>query len=458
MPLNLATRILGGEGANRLHQVLRTERGLTYGASAEFDTLRESGAFEAATNTRSDATGEVLRLMVDEFWRLQRERVGERELADAKAYLAGSFPLTIETPDAIATQVLNVLFFGLPVEQLESFRQRVNAVSVDEVERVARFFMRPAQLSIVLVGNLKAFEKQLRSVGFDRFETIEMNNLDLTTADFKKPSRLGALERDRSPFSVLRAAFSSGSNVARSTSNVARSTSNVARRTQNVPGGSEAIAIIDRAIAAKGGLEKLRAIKSITAVTRASMDTPDGKVEAETTTYLEYPNRVRVETKIANATIIQTFDGSRAWVKDMSGVHEVAPRLVRDLEATFKRDLVAALLAAHDGVFRARRLPDVKDEQGQTRQAVELSAAGFEPLVMTVDPATNQVVKLAYIVNGPGQPLIEELFSDHRKIDGVEVAFTANVRQAGRPVLERRVVDLKINAPLNPALFQRPVS
>ena len=63
------------------------------------DTLKETGDFEAETNTRSDATGEVLRLIVDEFWRLQRERVGERELADAKAYLTGSFPLTIETPD-----------------------------------------------------------------------------------------------------------------------------------------------------------------------------------------------------------------------------------------------------------------------------------------------------------------------------------------------------------------------
>ena len=98
MAVNLAIRILGGEGSNRLHQVLRTERGLTYGAQANMDTLKESGDFEAETNTRSDATGEVLRLIVDEFWRLQRERVGDRELDGAKAYLTGSFPLTIETP------------------------------------------------------------------------------------------------------------------------------------------------------------------------------------------------------------------------------------------------------------------------------------------------------------------------------------------------------------------------
>ena len=76
MAVNLAIRILGGEGSNRLHQVLRTERALTYGAQANMDTLKQAGDFEAETNTRTDATGEVLRLIVDEFWRLQRERVG----------------------------------------------------------------------------------------------------------------------------------------------------------------------------------------------------------------------------------------------------------------------------------------------------------------------------------------------------------------------------------------------
>ena len=75
MALNLAIRILGGEGSNRLHQVLRTERGLTYGAQADLTTLKESGDIAAETNTRSDATGEVLRLIIDQMWRLQRERV-----------------------------------------------------------------------------------------------------------------------------------------------------------------------------------------------------------------------------------------------------------------------------------------------------------------------------------------------------------------------------------------------
>ena len=106
LALDLAIKILGGEGGNRLHRVLRSDRGLTYGASADLNALKDAGTIVADTDTRSETTGEALRLIVDEMWRLQRERVGERELSDAQAYLTGSFPLTIETPSAIAMQIL----------------------------------------------------------------------------------------------------------------------------------------------------------------------------------------------------------------------------------------------------------------------------------------------------------------------------------------------------------------
>ncbi len=197
MALNLTLRILGGEGANRLHQVLRTERSLTYGAQAEMDTLKEAGDFEAETNTRTEATGEVVRLIIDEFWRIRRERVADEELSNAKAYLAGSFPLTIETPNTIATQILNVLFYGLPVAELQSFRDRVNAVTVDDVGRVARVYLRPDRLSIVLVGNAAAFTPQLRRLGLGTIETINMEDLDLTAANLRgaEPAWAGLVAR-----------------------------------------------------------------------------------------------------------------------------------------------------------------------------------------------------------------------------------------------------------------------
>ena len=67
--------------------------------------------------------------MVDEIWRLMRDRVGDRELEGAQEYLTGSFPLTIETPSQIALQILNAVFFGLNMNDLQTYRERVNAVT-----------------------------------------------------------------------------------------------------------------------------------------------------------------------------------------------------------------------------------------------------------------------------------------------------------------------------------------
>ena len=78
--------------------------------------MKQAGDYVAETDTRTETTGEVLRLMVDEFAQIcSGSRVYERELGDAQAFLAGSFPLTIETPNEIATQVLNAVFYELPL-------------------------------------------------------------------------------------------------------------------------------------------------------------------------------------------------------------------------------------------------------------------------------------------------------------------------------------------------------
>ena len=105
--------------------------------------------------------------------------------------MVGHFPLTIEVPDAIATQVLNQLFYELPVEDLPKYRERVLRVTPDEIERVARWFIRPAQLSVVLVGNADAFVKDLKGVGFGDFERIPIERVDLLSADFRAARRPG---------------------------------------------------------------------------------------------------------------------------------------------------------------------------------------------------------------------------------------------------------------------------
>ena len=186
MALDEAIRILGGEGSNRLFRVLRSDRSLTYSASANMNTMLLSGDFVAETDTRSEVTGQAARLVVDEYWRLIRDRVSDGELNGAQNYMTGSFPLTIETPSAIARQVVNVVFYDLSLDDLRTYRQRANAVTPEDIQRVARSYLDPDRLSVVLVGDAGRFKDQLGRAGFGRYELITLDELDLTSADLKK--------------------------------------------------------------------------------------------------------------------------------------------------------------------------------------------------------------------------------------------------------------------------------
>lgn len=187
--MDQVVKILGGEGGNRLQQVLRTQKALTYGASADLDAYKLTGAIIAETDTRTEATAEAVRTVVDEFFRLQRERVYEGELEGAQDFLAGSFPLSIESPDAIATRVLNQLFYDLPLEDLPAYPERVRSVTVDDVQRVAKAWLKPGQLSVVLVGDADRFMKDLAGAGFTSIERIPIEQLDMTAADLRRAGR-----------------------------------------------------------------------------------------------------------------------------------------------------------------------------------------------------------------------------------------------------------------------------
>jgi len=426
MAVNLAIRILGGEGSNRLHQVLRTERGLTYGAQANMDTLKDAGDFEAETNTRSEATGEVLKLIVDEFWRIQRERVSERELGDAKAYLTGSFPLTIETPESIAMQVVNVLFYGLPLEHLQNFRERVNAVTVDDIQRVARALLRPDRLSIVLVGNASAFAPQLRGVGFDTFETVELGDLDLMAANFKRAK--ARAEGAGGPGGPGGSGGSGGSGGLRGGGRAALNyhQAPLGSRPSVEPAAEErakAEALLDKAIAAKGGLEKLRALKTIVVKQTLTTQTPQGDATAETSNYIQYPDRFRIVTETPNGMMVQASDGKQVWMTDARGLHDAPEPLVREFRAALRRDPIALLLAAKEGKLTARLLPETTDKDGQGSVPLELSATDLNPIVLDVDRTTSLIRKQSYRADAPGRPLVEESFSDYRPVDGIQSAF-----------------------------------
>jgi zinc protease len=444
LALDLAINVLGGEGGNRLHRVLRSDRGLTYGASADVNALKDTGNVVADTDTRSETTGEALRLIVDEFSRLQRARVREEELADAQAYLTGSFPLTIETPSGIALQILNAVFYGLDLNDLQTYRERVNAISPDDIQRVARQYLHPDRLSIVLVGDASAITKQLAGVGFDQYERIALSELDLGSADLK---------RHRAPtVRQIPAAY------------VIPSSQPPPAPAARAPKQSEGLSaedLIAQAVKAKGGLDKLRSIKTVKATSTTTLFGSQGNVaEFESTSYIRYPSAFRIDADTPSGQLVQVFNSGDYWIESERGVFTPAEPIADQIRGTVVRDVIGVLLAITDGRVRIKRLADVVDRHsgGRALPVVEVSGPGVEPFSMLIDPDTGLILAERYRTPaGRGAWLpVEEAFSDYRSVDGLQIAFEAVARREGQVVLNRRVRSFEYNVPLDPALFTKP--
>ena len=441
LPLDLAMKILGGEGGNRLHRVLRSERGLTYGASADLRARRDAGSIVADTDTRSESTAEALRLLVDEMWRLRRQRVSERELGDAQAYLTGSFPLTIETPGAIALQVLNAVFFGLDLQELQNYRERVNAVTVDDIQRVASAYLHPDRLSIVLVGDANRFQKELAGVGFDQVDRIPASELDLSSPTLRRAPRTGRLEP-----ATIGPAPAAGGIAFRPV--VARAPLDPA----TLPASDGTRALIDRVVRGKGGIEKLKSIRTVRAVTDVTVAAPGGRVTIPTTITVRYPGGFRVDADTPAGHVVQVFDSGTYWIRDARGVN-VAPEGAADsIRGQVQRDSLALLIALSEGRVKATRGQDVTvDGRPMPVLVADLDAAG--PLTLVVHPDTGLIVRGLYSAHG-GQ--MEEMFSDYRDMQGLQVAFSVSVRHPTLPPMTRVIRQFEYNVPLDAALFARP--
>jgi hypothetical protein len=216
----------------------------------------------------------------------------------------------------------------------------------------------------------------------------------------------------------------------------------------------KARALLTKAIDAKGGVDKLRAVKTL--IVKQTITNPAAAGQSiETTAYIQYADRFRIETKSPAGLNVQGYDGTTVWAKDDRGVHDMPDAAARDARTTLRRDPIPLLIAAHDGALTPRALPDVKDTQGRMHRALELSAPDFEPVVLLLDPDTAQIDKLTFVADAPGRPVIEDEFSDYRPVEGVQIAYRAS-RRFGTTAIERRITDVKINTPIDAAQFKRP--
>jgi hypothetical protein len=169
-----------------------------------------------------------------------------------------------------------------------------------------------------------------------------------------------------------------------------------------------------------------------------------------------YPDKFRVDATVAGAEVVQVYNAGTAWVRDPGGVHDVPPGMRDDFGASVRRDTIPVLIAAAKGTLAARLLPD-ENVEGRALKVLEISGPELPAVRMFID-RQHFIVRQSFTTPGPdGKPVqAEEVFSDYRPVDGVQVPFRADVRHGGRVVLSRTLTQVSLNTPIDDTVFARP--
>lgn len=145
--------ILGGGGfASRLTEEVREKRGLAYSVYSYLYPLDHAALVIGGTATNNARMGESLQVIREEWRRMAEEGPTETELADAKTYLTGAYPLRFTSTPNVAAILMSMQMDGYPLDHLETRNDKVEAVTLEDARRAARRMYDPAELSVVVVG------------------------------------------------------------------------------------------------------------------------------------------------------------------------------------------------------------------------------------------------------------------------------------------------------------------
>ncbi len=199
----VANKILGGGADARLFFKLREEKGWTYGSFATLARRKDRGYFQANAEVRNEVTDSALTEMLHQVRRMGAEMVSDSELTNAKGFLVGSFPLSIETPQQVAGQVATTRLLGLGDDYLQNYRERLSSVTAAAAMDAAKKVMLSESAVAVVVGDGQAIYDKLATIA--PVTIVDLDGGQLTPEDLTPVA--SELSFDRSQLVAKRDSF-----------------------------------------------------------------------------------------------------------------------------------------------------------------------------------------------------------------------------------------------------------
>ncbi|NJW52975.1 M16 family metallopeptidase [Salinimicrobium oceani] len=396
-PVLMANKILGGGGEARLFLNLREDKGYTYGAYSSTGDDKYVARFVASASVRNAVTDSAVVAFLDELHRIRTEKVSQEELANAKAKYTGDFVMALERPSTIAQYALNIETDQLPANFYQTYLQKINAVTAEDIQRVAKKYYLADNARIVVVGKGSEVAPALEKLSYNG-KSIPVKYFDKNANPVDKPDYNKKIDPSVSVDKVF-ADY----------------------------------------ISAIGGETAVKEINSLYMIAQAEIQGQKMDLEAKTTTSGKSLTEVGMGGNVMQR---QVFNGATGFVA------------AQGQKIPFTEEQVTAAKAeAHpfpELIAQNATLQGLEEVDGEEAYVVQMN----ETTTNYYSKETGLKIKQVKTVKqGPQTMSIPIVFNDYREVDGVKFPFELT-QTMGAMVLKFEVSDIKVNEGVADADFE----
>lgn len=393
--ISLMNQILGGSGlSTRLNSNLREDKGYTYGANSSLGSSRYAATFNATTEVRNEVTDSAYVELMSELNRMRNEKVDPDELKLAKNFLRGSFARSLESRSTVAQFALNSELNELPDDYYANYLKRIDAVTAEDIQRVAQKYIRPEKANVIIVGKAEDIAPKMKAHG----EVVFLDTKGNPTDD----------------------------------------------PTQVVIADIDVNKILDKYIEAIGGREAVDAVETLQYKSSATLSMGGQSLDLQRNVFMKAPDKYLDQTILPMGEQRQVYNGGTGFMtvgpqkQDLQGA-QVAP--LKYLGTMFPERF-------YDDLGFEPTYKGVKKVDGQDAHRVDLNVDG---LAISEFYDVNTGLKLMADMGPNGK----YTFLDYREVSGVMIPYGLKVVQAALPVpLEFTVSEAIINEPIDDAKFE----
>jgi zinc protease len=167
--------VLGGGFSSRMNMNLREKHGYTYGAFSNLDLRPGAGAFRVSSEVRTNATDSALVETIGEYHRIAGEAVPASELQGMLNNLVSGFPNSVQSVQGLSASLQNLIILGLPLDFYTTYREKLSAVTPDDLKRVAASKLTPDNVIVIVAGDLSKIEAPIRARNLGAVEVWDPN-------------------------------------------------------------------------------------------------------------------------------------------------------------------------------------------------------------------------------------------------------------------------------------------